>query len=179
MENRIELQIANIVASGDLGIGELDTSAVGNSLNLDNVSTYPGRIYINRDDGPTVMLYRKGSYTIAGAKSHTSLIETVRWATEELKKISVIESSLEDSLGIKYMVFTADLGHKLDLEMLHIKLGLEDTEYEPEQFSGLLYDDQNHNCTVLLFSSGKIVITGAKTEESAYNCLNKICRTID
>lgn len=179
MENKVNLEIANIVASGDLGIGELDTSAVGNSLNLDNVNTYPGRIYINRDDGPTVMLYRKGSYTIAGAKSHRSLIKTARWATEELKKISAIESSLEDSLEVKYMVFTADLGHKLDLEILHIKLGLEDTEYEPEQFSGLLYDDSKYGCTVLLFSSGKIVITGAKTEESAYNCLNEIRRALD
>lgn len=179
MAEQIELNIANIVASGMLGIGEIDTSAVGESLNLDNVSVYPGRVYMSQNNGPTVMIYRKGTYAIAGAKSHESLIEAVDWMTTELRKISVPVESPVDSLEVKYIVYTADLERALDLEMLLIELGLENTEYEPEQFPGLLYRDSEYDCTILLFGSGKIVITGARDQEVARECLNRIATAID
>ena len=178
MPEDIELEIANIVSSGILGTGEIDTSVIGDALDVGQVSVYPGRVYMSRDRGGTVMIYRKGSYAIAGAKSHESLMETVEWMTSELEKISVPISSPEDSLEIKYIVYTADLKRKLNLEMLVVQLGLERTEYEPEQFPGLLYRNPRHDCTVLLFASGKVVITGSQNQETARNCLDEILALI-
>jgi transcription initiation factor TFIID TATA-box-binding protein len=44
-------------------------------------------------------------------------------------------------------------------------LGFENIEYEPEQFPGLVYRIKQPKVVVLIFSSGKLVITGGKTPE--------------
>ncbi|MDI6639288.1 MAG: TATA-box-binding protein, partial [Methanocellales archaeon] len=41
--------------------------------------------------------------------------------------------------------------------------GLENIEYEPEQFPGLVYRIDEPNVVVLVFGSGKLVVTGGKT----------------
>jgi transcription initiation factor TFIID TATA-box-binding protein len=43
---------------------------------------------------------------------------------------------------------------------LAISLGLESTEYEPEQFPGLVYRAPDGNGTIIIFASGKVVFTG-------------------
>jgi transcription initiation factor TFIID TATA-box-binding protein len=47
------------------------------------------------------------------------------------------------------------------LSALAIGLGLEQTEYEPEQFPGLVYRNPNLESVILIFSTGKAVITGS------------------
>ncbi|MFA7375483.1 MAG: TATA-box-binding protein, partial [Methanothrix soehngenii] len=42
-------------------------------------------------------------------------------------------------------------------------LGMENVEYEPEVFPGLVYRIKVPKIVVLIFSSGKLVITGGKT----------------
>ena len=44
---------------------------------------------------------------------------------------------------------------------------LEDTEYEPEQIPGLVYRLSDPKVVLLLFGSGKVVCTGAKTKSDA------------
>ena len=44
---------------------------------------------------------------------------------------------------------------------------LENTEYEPEQFPGLVYRLSDPKVVLLLFGSGKVVCTGAKTKQDA------------
>jgi transcription initiation factor TFIID TATA-box-binding protein len=46
-------------------------------------------------------------------------------------------------------------------------LGLEQTEYEPEQFPGLIYRNPGFECVALIFSTGKAVITGSSDLEEA------------
>ena len=43
-------------------------------------------------------------------------------------------------------------------------LQLENTEYEPEQFPGLVYKLEDPTATFLLFSNGKLVCTGTKNK---------------
>jgi transcription initiation factor TFIID TATA-box-binding protein len=64
-------------------------------------------------------------------------------------------------------VCTADLDEPANLNALAIGLGLERTEYEPEQFPGLVYRPEDGDAVLLVFGSGKVVITGAKSVEQA------------
>ncbi|NYT01121.1 MAG: TATA-box-binding protein, partial [Methanocellales archaeon] len=57
----------------------------------------------------------------------------------------------------------ADLGSELNLNAIAIGLGLENIEYEPEQFPGLVYRIKEPKVVVLVFGSGKLVVTGGKT----------------
>lgn len=61
----------------------------------------------------------------------------------------------------------ADMGRSLNLSALATGLGLEVMEYEPEQFPGLVYRLHGHACVLLVFATGKVVITGAKEIEAA------------
>ncbi len=53
------------------------------------------------------------------------------------------------------------------LNLEAVALELENTEYEPEQFPGLVYRLGDPKVVLLLFGSGKVVCTGAKTAEQA------------
>jgi transcription initiation factor TFIID TATA-box-binding protein len=54
------------------------------------------------------------------------------------------------------------------LSTIAITLGLENVEYEPEQFPGLVYRVFDPKVVFLIFKSGGIVCTGAKTVEDIY-----------
>jgi transcription initiation factor TFIID TATA-box-binding protein len=77
---------------------------------------------------------------------------------------------------IQNLVCTAELGESLNLSALVIGLGLESTEYEPEQFPGLIYRPSGADIVVLLFASGRVVITGSPdldTAEETFAALQK------
>jgi transcription initiation factor TFIID TATA-box-binding protein len=50
---------------------------------------------------------------------------------------------------------------------LAVHLGLENIEYEPEQFPGLIYRPSEIDTVNLIFSSGKTIISGTVQDEVA------------
>jgi transcription initiation factor TFIID TATA-box-binding protein len=70
------------------------------------------------------------------------------------------------------MVASGSIGMPLNLNSLAMKLP--NTEYEPEQFPGLVYKLIEAKATFLLFSNGKVVCTGTKSEEEARTALDKL-----
>ncbi|MDD3574298.1 MAG: TATA-box-binding protein, partial [Methanospirillum sp.] len=55
-----------------------------------------------------------------------------------------------------------------------VGFNLEKIEYEPEQFPGLVYRLDEPKVVVLLFGSGKLIITGGKVPEDARKAVLKI-----
>ena len=51
----------------------------------------------------------------------------------------------------------------MQLNLNKLAFQLENSEYEPEQFPGLVYKMPNSHLTFLLFGTGRIVCTGAKS----------------
>jgi len=70
------------------------------------------------------------------------------------------------------LVVTTDLNHKLDL--MKIASMLSNTEYNPEQFPGLVMRIKEPKTSALLFSTGKVVCTGAKSITYARKSISKI-----
>jgi transcription initiation factor TFIID TATA-box-binding protein len=61
------------------------------------------------------------------------------------------------------MVCSCDLGHPLNLARIMVALmDHERVEYEPEVFPGLVWRISDQKIVFLLFSSGKIIITGER-----------------
>jgi len=46
--------------------------------------------------------------------------------------------------------------------------------YEPEQFTGLIHRMVDPKTVLLLFASGKLVCTGAKTESDVYRSVHNV-----
>lgn len=71
---------------------------------------------------------------------------------------------------VENIVASTSFAEKLDLDV--IAQSLEDAEYEPEQFPGLVYRLEDPKTATLLFRSGKANCTGAKNVED-------VKRTVD
>lgn len=74
-------------------------------------------------------------------------------------------------ITILNMVFTVDLGIEPSLPAVAAGLSLNQTESEPEQFSGLIYRPDEPAVVLLLFSTGTLIITGATEPATAETTL--------
>ncbi len=80
------------------------------------------------------------------------------------------------NVKIENIVASASLGIRVPLEKMVEHL--EGSEYEPEQFPGLIYRIQNPKVAMLIFSSGKIVCTGARNITDARKAVEKVAMMI-
>ena len=78
----------------------------------------------------------------------------------------------EAYINIENVVASATLNQKLDLNSI-VRL-FPGVEYRPEQFPGLVYRLKKPKTATLIFSSGKMVCTGAKSERQARKAIMKV-----
>lgn len=71
-------------------------------------------------------------------------------------------------------VFVGTLDMNVNLEALTIALGLENTEYEPEQFPAIIYRPPQFKVTLLIFSTGKIIVGGTTNREEAESAIQHL-----
>jgi transcription initiation factor TFIID TATA-box-binding protein len=80
-------------------------------------------------------------------------------------------------IRIENVVASTSLGQELDLQT--IALALDGAEYEPETFPGLIYRLKEPKAATLLFRSGKVVCTGAKSLDHVKVAVAKVTKEID
>ena len=103
--------------------------------------------------------------------------EAIQKILELLKKSDIL-ITIKPELKVQNMVGSGSVGFDLNLNKLAMQL--DNTEFEPEQFPGLVYKikDPFHS-TFLLFSNGKIVCTGAKNEEEMNICFEQLIKNLN
>lgn len=72
---------------------------------------------------------------------------------------------------------STSLGTELDLPT--IASSMEGSEYEPERFPGLIYRLKEPKTATLLFHSGKVVCTGAKSLEQVKMAIEKVTKQLE
>ena len=75
----------------------------------------------------------------------------------------------KDTINIENVVASTGIGQELDLQS--VAMDLEGADYDPEQFPGLVYRTQEPKSAALIFRSGKIVCTGAKSTDDVHQSL--------
>ena len=80
------------------------------------------------------------------------------------------------NVNVENVVATATLGQKIDL--LAIMKAFRDVEYRPKKFPGLVFRLKKPKTTTLIFSTGKMVCTGAKSEKMARSAVEKVVREL-
>jgi transcription initiation factor TFIID TATA-box-binding protein len=66
----------------------------------------------------------------------------------------------------------------LNLIEVAVALGLENVEYEPEQFPGLVYRIKEPKVAMLLFGSGKIVCAGARNTDDVLLAIDQLSKEL-
>ncbi|RLG73773.1 MAG: TATA-box-binding protein, partial [Thermoprotei archaeon] len=80
------------------------------------------------------------------------------------------------SVKIENIVSTVTLEQRIDLHA--IERAIPAVEYNPEQFPGLVFRLERPRVTALIFSSGKMVVTGAKSVDNLKRAVKKIIRVL-
>jgi len=127
-----------------------------------NKSKFPGLVYRNKDPKAVFLLFNSGKVVCTGSKSIEDAKNASKKLIQELIKQGIdIDSSNE--IIVQNIVASADLKSVLNLNSVALGFGMENIEYEPEQFPGLVYRMKEPKVVILLFGSGKMVITGGKS----------------
>ena len=94
----------------------------------------------------------------------------------QLQKFEVNKKPPQAEPTLQNIVSTWDLKCKLDLKT--ITLNARNTEYSPKRFAAAIMKIRNPKTTALIFSSGKMVWTGAKSEEDSKKAAKKYAKII-
>ncbi len=79
-------------------------------------------------------------------------------------------------VSVENVVASASIDQKIDLNEITEKFP--DTEYHPEQFPGLVFRLKTPRTATLIFRTGKMVCTGAKSEELAIKAVNMVVQKL-
>lgn len=172
-----KIKIENVVASTDIKkIISLDKL-----LNILEASEYepeqfPGLVY--RLDEPRVatLIFRSGKIICVGARSTSAAKFALKKTVRKIKKIGIRFNENTLKVKIENIVVAVDLGRDLNLDQLAFQL--ENSEYEPEQFPGLVYRIYEPKVAFLLFSSGRVVCAGAKSLDAVKKAVKKLEATL-
>ena len=174
------LSVVNLVASGELGVGELDTGQLAKDIAASEIIHQPGRIYLKSENYPTINIYKSGKFSIAGADSQEDVSMAIHWLTQLLNDldIRVSEDFIQETTSVEFMVFQGDFEQKIDLASLVEELDAGIIEYEPEQFPAIIYEPYEMDCTITIFSTGKVSITGIREVGAAKKIFNDMKDTL-
>jgi len=142
-----------------------------------NPEQFPGLVMRIKEPKTAALLFTSGKVVCTGAKDIGYAKKAVCKVIDNLKKVNV-KIKIEPRLKIQNLVGAGELGFNLNLNMLTMKLN--NVEYEPEQFPGLVYKIKHpFNASFLLFSNGKIVCTGTKSKEEMDICVKKLVKDLN
>jgi transcription initiation factor TFIID TATA-box-binding protein len=168
------LKIQNIVATTSLQKDVPLTKLAKTLSNTEyNPEQFPGLVLRIKKPKSAVLVFSSGNLVCTGTKSIVQVKEVIQEVIRQLKKIGV-RVTITPKITVQNIVASGSININLNLNFLALEL--ENTEYEPEQFPGLVYKLVEPNATFLLFSNGKLVCTGTKNRaqlEDSMKQLNK------
>jgi len=167
-----DIKVVNIVVSTSLEHDiPLEKMAATLSNTEYNPEQFPGLVIRIKEPKTSALIFSSGKVVCTGAKNMKEVRESIKKIIKSLQKINV-KITIEPKINIQNIVASGSVGMDLNLNTLAMKLN--NTEYEPEQFPGLVYKLAEAKATFLLFSNGKIVCTGTKSEDEVYIALDKL-----
>ena len=172
----VDIKVVNIVASATFAEKlDLDIIAQSSEETEYEPEQFPGLVYRVSNPKTATLLFTSGKANITGAKSVEDVHKVVAIVAEKLRKIGAdVFKNKDIKVVVQNMVATSDLGAEFNMNEVAVGLGLENVEYEPEQFPGLVYRVKEPKAVILIFSSGRIVCVGAKSTEDVSKAIGKL-----
>ena len=168
-----DIKIQNMVASTVIA-KQLDLDKINSSMENTkyNPGQFPGLVYHIAKPKVAFLLFKSGRVICTGAKNIEDIQNAVGQVYQKLKKLDF--EVIKPDIKVQNIVASIDLHVKLNLLDLSMALGLENIEYEPEIFPGMVYRLDEPKVVFLFFGSGKIVCTGAKYEQDVKRAVDVV-----
>ncbi|XP_011178570.1 TATA-box-binding protein [Zeugodacus cucurbitae] len=165
-------QLQNIVSTVNLCC-KLDLKKI--ALHARNAEYNPKRfaavIMRIREPRTTALIFSSGKMVCTGAKSEDDSRLAARKYARIIQKLG-FQAKFRD-FKIQNMVGSCDVKFPIRLEGL-VLTHCNFSSYEPELFPGLIYRMVRPRIVLLIFVSGKVVLTGAKVRQEIYEAFDKI-----
>ena len=170
-------QLQNVVATFNIGLGCLNLKrlALDNPFFEYNPKRFAASTIRIKNPKTTALLFASGNMVCTGAKNE----QLARFASRKYVRL-LQRYNIPASFGnfqVQNIVASASVGAPLKI----IELAQDHaayTSYEPELFPGLVYRHTKPKLVFLLFRSGKIVITGAKTTKDIEATFSSLYRNV-
>ena len=173
----VEAAIVNVVATATLN-QKLDLDELGKFTEiLHDPEIYGGRVAYFKSPNMKgkVSIFASGKMISVGTKSEKEAASELECAKEFLVKKGIATPTLLKP-KTQNIVVTVNFEESINLEELAKN---RKTIYEPEQFPGAILKIELYNATVLIFASGKAVVTGLKSSRQIKPVVQKIVSIIN
>ncbi len=169
-ETKPIISIENVVASASveqaMDLNEITRTFPDVEYHPDQ---FPGLVFRLKVPKTATLIFTSGKMVCTGSKSEAMARDAVKTVVSKLRKggIHVENDAIVD---IQNIVASINLGGRIHLEQAARTLPR--SMYEPEQFPGLIHRMIDPKTVILLFSSGKLVCTGAKKEPDVHRSVH-------
>ena len=175
------VKIENVVASASLE-HRIDIKAVAKVFPTTKYrpKVFAGLLFRLKRPKTAILIFSSGKMVCTGARSEREAVRAVRKVVKTLNEGGIIITGKLE-IEITNIVATASLGGTIDLLQLYeSEVGMRGRiTYEPEQFPGLIYRMNTPKVVILLFTSGKLVCTGARKEEDVHRAVNNLRQKLE
>lgn len=165
------IKIENVVAFTALNINISLNKLLSSVENTEyKPKQFPGLVYRHTNPKSAALIFSSGKIVCTGTKSIEMAKQAMKKVVKKLKESGVSVPS-KYPIHVENIVASSKIEAELHLE--DIAFSLDNAEYEPEQFPGLVYRIKDPRVAFLLFSSGRIICTGAQNIKSVHRALYK------
>jgi len=172
-ESNLDYKIENVVATVVVEITEkidLNQIARRHAEVEYNPERFPGLVMRIEKPRATILIFSTGKMVVTGLRKASEAERVVDKVVKNIRKAGIRVANPE--ITIQNIVASGDLHTNIDLNMAAIVM--EYAMYEPEVFPGLIYRMQEPKTVFLIFSTGRIVCTGAKKKEIVREAVLKL-----
>ncbi len=173
LESNIDYKIENVVATVVVEITEkIDLKQIARKhAEVEyNPERFPGLVMRIEKPRATILIFSTGKMVVTGLRKAVEAPKVVEKVVKNIRKAGIKVTN--PVITIQNIVASGDLHTNIDLNMAAIVM--EFAMYEPEVFPGLIYRMQDPKTVFLIFSTGRIVCTGAKKKEIVRDAVLKL-----
>lgn len=166
------IKLTNVVATVNLDCKpELKSIALGARNAEYNPRRFPAVIMHIKEPKSAALIFSSGKMVVTGTRSEEDSLRAAQKYTTIMKRLKCAANCTE--FRVQNMTASCDIGFPIRLEGLVMDQP-RFCSYEPELFPGLVYRMYNPKIVLLIFVSGRIIITGAKTKRDMDAALEKL-----
>lgn len=176
-EANLDYKIENVVGTVVVEITEkVDLNQIARKLpDVEyNPERFPGLVMRIEKPRATILIFSTGKMVITGLRKASESGKVVQKVIKNIKKAGIYVKN--PVITIQNIVASGDLHTNIDLNMAAIVM--EYAMYEPEVFPGLIYRMQDPKTVFLIFSTGRIVCTGAKNKSVVREAVLKLNKEV-
>jgi transcription initiation factor TFIID TATA-box-binding protein len=170
-------KVENVVATVTADIEEkidLNVIARKHSDVEYNPERFPGLVMRIVQPKATVLVFSTGKMVVTGMRDAEEAPDVVKKVIQRILQCKIKISN--PRIIIQNIVASGDIKCSIDLNLAAVVM--EYSMYEPEVFPGLIYRMQEPKIVFLIFSTGRIVITGGKTKEIVAQAVEKLYHAV-